>query len=278
MKKIFYLGGESSYSHIVTKHVIFDKDYAMVPTKSFSEILENTVKTKHGIGVLPIENSITSDVHENIDYLFRTTNLQMLFEAYLRVKLHLVGFKKAQLTDIKTVYSHERALAQSSNFIKQYKLTSYESSSTSQARDEVVQKQDKALGIIGSKALADHPQLHIIQENIGNDIYNMTRFVFVGIDHREDISGTKNKASIIFTVPHMPGALAQLLTIISQEHINITKIESRPIPGTNWEYQFWIDIDKQEELSREKIETLFSNNTLSYKILGIYPKGNIFES
>lgn len=277
MKKIFYLGAEDSYSYLISKQVIFDKHNTLVPANNFSEIVESTIKTK-GIGVLPIENSITSDIHANIEYLFKT-DLKILFEAFLRIKLNLIGLKQATIQDIKTVYSHERALAQSSEFLKEHTMTTVEANSTSAAKEILLEKHDISIGAIGSKALAGNPQLQVIQENIGNDQYNMTRFVFVGNDHMDLVTGIKNKTSVIFTVPHMPGALAQLLTVIAQEHLNVTKIESRPIPGTNWEYQFWIDIENTNgELQKEYIDTIFTKNTLSYKIIGIYPKGEIFES
>ncbi|HSW87613.1 MAG TPA: prephenate dehydratase domain-containing protein [Candidatus Saccharimonadales bacterium] len=278
MKKIFYLGSEDSYSYIITKQVILDKNHILISSKNFSEIVENTIKTNNAIGVLPIENSITSDIHENIDFLFKT-DAKILYEAFLRIKLHLIGFKQANLSNIKAVYSHDRALAQSNNFIKEHRFITHETQSTSEAKEVVLQKQDKAIGIIGSTELSNHPQLQILQTNIGNDPYNMTRFVFVGNDVTELVTGIKNKTSVIFTVPHMPGALAQLLTIIAQQHLNVTKIESRPIPGTNWEYQFWIDIENMNgELLSEKIEEIFAKNSLSYRILGMYPRGEIFES
>jgi chorismate mutase/prephenate dehydratase len=278
MKKIFYLGAEDSYSYIITKQVILDKNHQLISTKNFLEIVENTVKTNNAIGVLPIENSITSDIHENIDYLFKT-DLKILYEAFLRIKLHLIGFKQADLTEIREVYSHERALAQSSNFIKEHTLMIHEVQSTSEAKDIALQKKDKTIGIIGSTELSNHPQLQILQKNIGNDPYNMTRFIFVGNDPGELVTGSKNKTSVIFTVPHMPGALAQLLSVVAKEHLNVTKIESRPIPGTNWEYQFWIDIENTNgELLSEKLEEIFTKNSLSYRILGIYPRGEIFES
>lgn len=278
MKKIFYLGAQDSYSYIISKQVIFDNNHSLISAKSFGEIVENTAKTNNGIGVLPIENSITSNIHENIEYLFKS-DLKILFEAFLRIKLDLVGFKQATLSDIKTVYSHERALAQSSEFLKKNQITTYGASSTSAAKDIMLERQDKSIGVVGSKALAENPQLAIMQENIGNDQYNMTRFVFVGKDLIDFVTGVKNKTSIIFTIPHMPNALAQLLTVIAKAHLNVTKIESRPIPGTNWEYQFWIDIENTNgELLIEQIHTLFEKNTLSYKVIGLYPRGEIFES
>lgn len=277
MKKLFYLGPEDSYSYIITKQIMLEKEYELVDVESFSEIIENTGKIKNAIGVLPIENSITSDIHENIDYLFKT-DVKIFYEAFLRINLQLIGLKDTTIQDIKTVYSHERALAQCNDFIKEHNLDTKETQSTAKGKELLLEKQDKTIGIIGSKILANHPQLKILQENIGNDMYNMTRFVFV-INDEHNFSDKANKASVIFTVPHMPGALAKLLTELADKHMNVTKIESRPIPGTNWEYQFWIDIENPNgAITIEQIKNLFDKNTLSYKIAGIYPSGEIFSS
>jgi chorismate mutase/prephenate dehydratase len=277
MKKIFYLGPEDSYSYIVTRQIMLEKEYELVAVESFSKIIENTTKIKNAIGVLPIENSITSDIHENIDYLFKT-DVKIFYEAFLRINLQLIGLKDAVIEDIKTVYSHERALAQCSDFIKEHHLSVKEAQSTAKGKELLLQKQDKTIGIIGSKILANNQQLKILQENIGNDMYNMTRFVFV-INDNHQVSNDANKASIIFTVPHMPGALAKLLTELAEKHMNVTKIESRPIPGTNWEYQFWIDIENPNgAITIEQLTNLFEKNTLAYKIAGIYPSGEIFAS
>lgn len=277
MKQLFYLGPKHSYSDILIKQLMLEKEYELVAVESFSEIIENTAKIKNAIGVLPIENSITSDIYENIDSLF-TTDLKIFHEAFLQINLQLIGLQDATIEDIKTIYSHEKALAQCSDFIQEHHVTVMQTPSTAQGKELLLQKKDKTIGIIGSKILATHPQLKILQENIGNDIYNMTRFVFVMNDSYH-VSKNATKASIIFTIPHMPSALATVLTELGNKHINVTKITSRPIPRTHWEYQFLIDIENpNESITTAQITNLFNKNTLSYKITGIYPRGEIFTS
>jgi len=278
MKKVFYLGPEGSYSHSIAKQMFGKRDYELIAQESFGEIINHTTSITHSIGVLPIENSITSDIHENIDHLF-THDMTISQEAFLRINLHLVGLPTATREDITEVYSHERALAQCSKFIAEHNLKAHPSQSTSRGRDIILEKNNKSVAVIGSKILVEKNKLKILQENIGNDKYNMTRFVFVVKDFSDDLQSIKNKASIIFKVPHVSGSLAVLLQEIAKLKLNLTKIESRPIPGTNWEYQFWIDLENiTGPLEKKILDTLFKKNTLEYKILGIYPSGKIYES
>lgn len=199
MINVFYLGPEGSYSHILTKKT-FSSDYSLEACLSFSEIINKTIADTASFGVLPIENSITSNVHENFDYLF-TGNLHIVGENFLKINLHLIGLKSAQLTDISTVYSHHKALSQCASFIKDYHLKAIEAASTAAGKDIVLDKDDKTIAAIGSKNLASHPSLHIIKENIGDQKHNITRFVFVTNNKKNaGISGKKSKASVTFQV------------------------------------------------------------------------------
>lgn len=278
MKKVFYLGPEGSYSSIVAFKILNQKDYQFISCTSFLEIVTNTINTRDAIGVLPIENSITSDIHENIDFLFKN-NLAILREAFLRINLHLLGFPHATVQSITSVYSHPRALAQCSKYIASHKLKIHEVSSTSAAKEMVLEKQDKTAAVIGSKELAIDGKLTILSKHTGNDRFNLTRFVFIAADEKLLHPVVKNKATIIFKVMHTPGSLAKLLNEFAKSNINLTKIESRPIPGTSWEYEFWIDIENvTTDLNIPHILDILKKSTLSYKVIGMYQTGEIFES
>jgi prephenate dehydratase len=276
MKKVFYLGPEGSYSHIAVTHALVG-DYQYVSCASFLEIVNNTLFTNHALGILPIENSITSDIHENIDYLFKN-NFFILQEVFLSIHLHLIGLPTARLSEITTVCSHPRALAQCTKFIAKHSLKIQETTSTAIARDIVVTKQDPHMAAIGSRELLQDA-VQLLAENIGNDSYNLTRFVCIGIDHREYHAAVHNKATIIFKVLHTPGSLAKVLHEFAKTHVNLTKIESRPIPGTKWEYIFWVDLENDEtDIDVAEIKTILEKNTVSYTIIGTYQTGKIIES
>src|SRR5205085_5788746 len=119
--------------HIVTKKV-FPSGYSLVACPNFLEIVNKALIDKTSIGVLPVENSITSNVHENIDYLFKN-NLHIVHEAFLKINLHLIGLKETKLTNITTVYSHQKALSQCTSFIKKHSFKIIETSSTAAGKD-----------------------------------------------------------------------------------------------------------------------------------------------
>jgi len=276
--KVYFLGPEGSYSHIITKKILNKEKYELVSCNSFLEVVNNTLFNKQSLGILPIENSITSDIHENIDFLFKN-DFYILHEGFLKINLHLIGLQQATIVDIKNIYSHMRALAQCTEFIKKYNLIPYQIESTSAAKETILQLHKKENAGIGSNESVTDGKLKIIEHNIENDHFNMTRFVFISLEQHFSLSPLKNKTTIIFTLPHAPGSLAQLLTYIAKRNFNLTKIESRPIPGTSWEYQFWIDIESiHGDFQIEELEKIMKKNTISYKIVGVYQKGKVYES
>lgn len=271
--KIYFLGPENSYSHLAAKHVLPNEQ--LIPLETFEEIVEKILEDKNAIGVLPIENSITSDIHENIDALFRNKNLSIIAEVYIKIALHIIGLENATIQNITDVYSHPRALAQCTNFIKKHNLVIHDTSSTSKAKDVIVQKNQKNLAAIGNSLLEEKGKTKILEKNIGDDEINMTRFAF--LSQKQAIQTIKNKTSVIFKVPHIPGSLAKILTNLAKIDLNLTKIESRPIPGTSWEYYFWVDVKKQN-LDMEKVTQILKVETQEYRVLGTYMEGDVFES
>lgn len=276
MKKIYYLGPEGSYSWIVTKQC-FSKDN-LVPCGTFSEIIDNVISKPESLGVLPIENSITSNIHENIDYMF-IHDLKIIGEAYLKINLHLIGIKGAKINNLEQIYSHPKALSQCSHFIEKQKLIAIEANSTAKAKDIIVAEKNIRKACIGSKELAKNKRLEILKENIGNVKNNMTRFIFISSKPIKKLPKLANKITFIFKLKHKPGTLANILTKLAAVKANLTKIESRPIPETNWEYDFWVDIDlSQAKANSEKIIEIITANSLDHKIMGIYQKGAVYES
>lgn len=273
MKNIYYLGPAGSYSHIITKKV-FDNS-GLIACSSFADIVQKTLAEEDAAGVLPIENSITSNIHENMDYLFREP-LTIIDEAYLKIRLHIIGFKTATPEEVKKVYSHPKALSQCRQYIQKHNFTTQVTDSTAAARDLILKINDKRVAAIGSKELAQDQKLKILAEDIGDEKFNITRFAFVSAEQAETAG---NKASIMFTVPHKPGTLAKILTEFSKADFNLIKIDSRPIPATSWEYQFWVDIENKDkkEIKQKPLSDILKKNAQTYKIIGIYPSGKLYE-
>lgn len=273
MKNVYYLGPNGSYSHTVVKKAL--SGYDLIPCESFSDIVQNTLSEKEAVGVLPIENSITSNIHENMDFLFREP-LRIIDEAYLKIRLFLIGLKAASIEDIKKVYSHPKALSQCRQYIKKHNFTVQQTDSTAAARNLILKINDKRVAAIGSKELGRDQKLRILAEDIGDEKFNITRFAFVSATQPE---ANGNKASIMFTVAHKPGTLAKILTEFSKAEFNLIKIDSRPIPATSWEYQFWVDIENKnnKKINPEPLSDILKKNALTHKIIGIYPSGRLYD-
>lgn len=268
--KIYYLGPVGSFSYIAAKNA-YPKDQ-LISTNSFEEIILNTESDHESLGILPIENSITSDVYVNIDSIF-ARKLYIVKEIYLSITMNLIGLKNSKVEKIKTVYSHPKALVQCTKYISSHKLSSVEASSTAAAQEIVMQKNDLSLAAIGSNELVDKEKLEILESNIGNEKNNKTRFV--SVSSKQSLKDEK-KATAIFSVKHEPGSLAKVLGKLAHVGINLTKIESRPIPGTEWEYKFWIDFEIEKEKMKVALNTL-KENSLDVRIVGVYEKGKLYS-
>lgn len=284
MNNIYYLGPKDSYSHNIAKKVFGASEH--IACNNFGNVVKNTLNQKDSIGVLPIENSITSNIHENMDYLFKE-NLMIIAEAYLKIRLYLVGFKNAAIENIKKVYSHAAALSQCKGYIQSHNFTIQETASTASAKNLILKINDKRIAAIGSKELTDDPKLKILDGDIGDVKFNITRFAFVSKNENTpgvadsqvllEVEKQKNKASLMFTLTNQPGTLAKMLTEFSKVKLNLVKIDSRPIPATRWEYQFWVDIENDKEIKQNPLSDILKKNSQSYKIIGIYPSGKIYE-
>lgn len=281
MKNIYYLGPEGSYSSLLAKKCYPDESqYQIIDCKDFYEVTEKVISNPDSLGVLPIENLSTSSVHESMDYLFNK-ELIIVKEAYLKFKLYLIGLVKAQLKNIKVAYSHPNPLRQSSKFLQKHHIKTEKTTSTTAGRDLILEEDDDTKACIGDSRLAKQNELKILAEDIANFRDNCTRFVFVegekkGADYPSNLKGDY-KASFKFKIKHQPGSLARVLTEIAKLHINLTKIESRPVADTNWEYDFWVDVE-WDNVSLSDFQELLKKNTLSYKIKGVYNKGKTYKS
>lgn len=176
MKTIAYLGPKDSYSYLAAKQVF--PHYAYKPCKTFSEIHAYVLSKKQSVGILPVENSIAGFIHENKTILL-SENISVIAETYLKIRLNLIGLQHADLSHITTVYSHPKALLQCSKFIQKHKLKTVETTSTSQARAIVEEKHNLQFACIGSNHLANNLELKLIEEDIGNEKNNITRFAFI---------------------------------------------------------------------------------------------------
>ncbi len=270
--KIYYLGPKGSYSYSLLKKIRPTDDLQPLPT--FVHIAEAVMKDEDSMGLLGIENSISSSVHESVDIIFQN-DLYIVGEACMDIQLHLIGTKKASLSDVQEVFSYPQAIAQCSSFIEKHALKIRETPSTAAAVQEIDTLQDDTKAAIAGRGSLADTNLRIIRENIANTSHNMTRWILVS--KKAFLTDIKpDKITVIFKVKHEPGSLVKVLNAIASEKGNMSKIESRPVPGSNWEYLFWIDVEIPVG-SAETFKRLLEKETLTYRMVGVYEKGQTYS-
>jgi prephenate dehydratase len=273
---VYYLGPESTFSHLAAKKVFTDRLHSLIAASSFDEIFKAVNRSDDTIGVVPVENSITSNVHENIDRLF-AGDLRIVGEAFLEISLHLIGAEGTGLESISTIVSHPKALEQCRNYLSSFRGTVLPSASTSEAVEAIRTGARPGTALIGSRVLAESAGLSLLKTDLGDVKSNSTRFVFVSQNDAGLLTGPCNRLTFTFQVRHEPGALVKVLSALGSVGANLTKIESRPIPGRDWEYLFWVDLEIEPEKKEEVVEVV-RDATLEYHILGCYPTGQVYPS
>lgn len=279
--KVAYLGIPGSYSHLaVLQH--FGKQAQYTGAKDFRSIFRLVEKGEADFGIIPVENSLAGSVYDNYD-LLSTHAVSVVGEHYLKIDLQLLGVESAMPPDVRVehltkVVSHYKALEQCEGFFSKHPWIKKEVfSDTANAAKFVADQKDPLMAAIASKETADIYGLKTIMSNVHDNPHNYTRFLIIGKDEHA-IAGT-NKCSIIFTVLHEPGSLVKALKVLSDNAVNLVKIESRPIHGKPFEYLFYVDFgwSPEKEKDIDAILDTFRTSTQTLKVLGFYEAGTIVD-
>ena len=192
-------------------------------------------------GVLPLENSSAGQVGDVYDLLTRYDNT-IVGEYYLPVRHCLLGLQGADIDKIQTVYSHPQGLMQCGKFLNEHSSWQQISqANTAMAAQKVIKENNPKTAAIASETAAKLYGLEILEEGINDNKTNTTRFIIVSRKkcYRRDAS----KISIMFEIPHESGSLYTILSHMIYNDLNMTKIESRPIPEQPFEYRFFVDFE-----------------------------------
>ncbi len=268
--KVAFLGPQATFTHLAAlRH--FGTSSDLKPMDSIEEVFNEVEKGRVDYGVVPIENSIEGIVNYTID-MFLDTDLKISGEIFVSVNLHLMS-REAEISDIKKVYSHRHAIAQSRKWLSENlpKVEIEEVSSTARAAEIVAEEPGSAA--IASEAAALLYDLNILAKNIQELSKNFTRFLVIGQTDSEFPSG-RDKTSIMFSTRHVAGALFKALQPFAVYDVNLSKIESRPTKKKPWEYVFFVDIEghrKEDRVSKALNE--LKEQCSFFRILGSYPAG-----
>lgn len=237
-------GVEGSYSYIAAEKLFEIADITYFRT--FEGVFQAVEKGLCDYGVLPIENSAVGSVNAVYD-LMKKHNFYIVRGIKLRVCHQLLAPKGVKLADVKEIYSHEQALNQCSEFLqklpKGIRITACPN--TAVAAEIVAASPRRDVACISSRNCADLYDLGILETNIQNVDSNYTRFIC--ISKNLQLFAPANKISIMMTLPHESGSLNRVLNKFSTLGLNLTKLESRPIAGTDFEFMFYFDFEGQIE-------------------------------
>lgn len=265
-------GFEGSF-HQEAARLFFGKNAEVICCATFKEVIkiaEN--KNESSGGVMAIENSIAGSILPNYN-LLQKSSLTVIGEVYLQIKQNLMVNPGVQLEDIREVHSHPMAIQQCFGFLDKYNWKLVETEDTALSAKHIHQHHSKHIAAIGSKLAAEIYQLNMIAPNIHTLKNNYTRFLILQRQNKPmEIPGA-NKASINFYTDHSKGSLAKVLTTIAGAGINLSKLQSFPIPGSDWRYSFHADVEFENVAVFYTMIDEIKKITEALKIYGVYKKG-----
>ncbi len=271
-KRISIQGFEGSF-HQVAARQFFGKETEVICCSTFKEVVKIAEhKNESDGGIIAIENSIAGSILPNYNLLQRST-LQIVGEVYLQIHQNLLVNPGVRLEDIREVHSHPMAIQQCFGFLDKHAWKLVETEDTALSAKHIHQKKSKYAAAIAGKLAAELFQLHIIAPNIHTLKNNYTRFLVL---QRKEVAQeivVADKASINFHTDHSKGSLARVLTQIAEGGINLSKLQSMPIPGSDWRYSFHADLEFETLENFNKVIKKITPLTEHLKIYGVYKNG-----
>lgn len=238
---------------------------------NFEEVFDAVVEGRVDAAMIPVENSIAGSVSRNYDSFF-SMPVTAIAEVYAPIRHCLLAKRGVSLEYITKVLSHPMALKQCESFLKNHNLKSLPEYDTAGAAKLVAESSDNTLAAIASKLAGEIYDLDFLAKDIQTMSSNMTRFLVIASEAPANLR--REKTSIAFKTEHHPGALEDCLHKLTKNKINLTKIQSRPIPENPWEYVFYADFEggTDQDNVRQALREL-EETAKFLKIIGSYPMG-----
>ena len=246
MKKVTIQGVAGCY-HDAAAHIYFDGDeLTTVECDTFPAMFDTLSTDASMIGIMAIENTIAGSILQNHE-LLRQSNLRIIGEMKMRISHVLCALPGESIESLREVNSHPMALLQCEQFLRHHpNLKAVEHHDTAGSAREIAERNLAGHGAICGEYAANLYGLHILEKGIETNKRNFTRFLIMADPLLAAEIGPSeseiDKASIVFTLPHTQGALSKVLSILSFYDMTLSKIQSTPIVGREWEYRFYIDL------------------------------------
>ena len=266
--KVVYQGLEGAYAHDATCQY-FGEDADMYHVETWKDAMEDVKNGKADYAVLPIENSTAGAISQVYDLLIEYDNY-IVGETFVKVEHALMSVDGATEDSIEVVFSHPQSLMQCAKFLEEHRNWKQMSlSNNAVSAKKVKDDNDNHQAAIASVRAAKLYGLNVLREKINSDEDNTTRFFVIG--NKKVFEKEARKISICFEIPHEEGSLYGVLSHFMYNELNMTKIESRPIEGRNWEYRFFIDFEGNlSEPAVKNVLRCLKEETMSLKVLGNY--------
>lgn len=240
------------------------------PCESFDVVFDSVVSDACEFGLIPIENSLAGSIHQNYDLLLRH-DLHIVGEYLLRVQHCLIALPGVIKDDIKKAISHPQALGQCAGYLRSHGIKAEQAYDTAGSVKMLKESGVRDTAAIASRRAAELYEMQIVEEGIEDNPENYTRFL--AVSKKAIQPEGEAKTSIVFTLKNQPGSLFKAMSVFALRDIDLTKIESRPLQGSPWEYLFYIDFigAAHEETVRKALDHL-SEYALMVRVLGSYPR------
>ena len=273
MEKKIAIQGVKGCFHEQAARLFYQEHGHIVPQTveclTFDDLYKSIDKGQADAAVMAIENTVSGGLLPNFE-LLRKYDRKIKGEVFLRIQQNLMALPGQTIEDIKEVRTHYMAINQTREFFKDYPwIRLVESEDTAKSAADVAQGGLMGVGAVASTLAAELYGLDILAESIETYKQNFTRFLI--LDDALEVDRAKvNKSSMCFTLPHAPGSLAHVLTILSFYGMNLTRIQSLPIPGHEWQYFFYVDIKFDDYLRYEQALSAVRPLMEDMNILGEY--------
>jgi prephenate dehydratase len=277
VKKIAIQGGYGAFHEIAAYKYFGDKEIEIVPRNTFKDLFRALQDGRVDCGITAIENSLAGSILPNYS-LLSESNMKVTGEVFLRINQNLVALPGQKIEDIREVYSHPMAILQCQGFFDDYPdIVLIDSLDTALSAKKIADEKLMGIAAISSNLAAEKYGLEIIAKSIETNKNNYTRFLILEDTNGSGFKDEKvNKSSLSFALANKIGSLSKILSLFSYYDINLSKIQSMPIIGQDWEYQFYIDLEFEDyHMYRQSVDAVrpFTSNLT---ILGEYYKGKVY--
>jgi prephenate dehydratase len=245
-------------------------DATALPHRTFRSIFEAVAEGRLDYGLVPLENSQAGSINETYD-LLAAGSVRIVGEVFLQVDHTLLALPGTRLQDVRRVLSHPQALAQCDEYLAALDVEIVPVYDTAGAAKHVAEDGGRGDAAVASRQAAELYGLEVLAEAIQTHPNNLTRFAAIAMEDRP--LGPPDRTSLVFEVKNVPGSLYRCLGPLARRGLNMSKLESRPVGGTPWQYRFYLDVDAGDtdpELRASLSE--MQADVVNLHVLGSYPR------